>query len=136
MTIRKEIITSKACKPGSLYSQAVEVDGWIYVSGQGALDMEGHVIQGLDMKEQTKLTMDYIQAILEEAGVTMGDVIKINAHITDYSMFGDYNEMYRQYFELPFPARTTVVSVLAPGMLVEIDAIARKRSLPGGDQAL
>ncbi|GGD99190.1 RidA family protein [Paenibacillus nasutitermitis] len=134
MTIRKEIISGKACKPGSLYSQAVEVDGWIYVSGQGALDMEGHVIQGLDMKEQTKMAMDYIQFILEEAGATMGDVVKMNAHITDHAMFGEYNEIYRQYFEVPFPARTTVVSVLAPGMLVEIDAIARKRSLPGGDQ--
>lgn len=124
MTIRKEIVSPKACKPGSLYSQAIEAEGWVYVSGQGALDMQGNVLQGLNMKEQTTITMDYIKVILEEAGLTMGHIVKMNAHITDHSLFGDYNEVYKQYFELPFPARTTVVSGLAPGMLVEIDAIA------------
>jgi 2-iminobutanoate/2-iminopropanoate deaminase len=125
MNIRKEVISNKACKPGSLYSQAIIVDDWVFVSGQGALDMEGKVIPGLDIKEQTRMTMEYIKAILEEANSSMDHVVKINAHITDHSLFADYNEIYKQYFSIPFPARTTVVSGLAEGMLIEIDAIAK-----------
>jgi len=127
MTIRKEIVTDKACKPGSLYSQGVIVDDWVFVSGQGALDINGKVIPNLDMKQQTRMAMDYIKAILEAAGASMGDVVKVNAHITDHALFADYNEVYQQYFEPPFPARTTVVSGLAPHMLVEIDVIAKLR---------
>ncbi|SEQ45374.1 2-iminobutanoate/2-iminopropanoate deaminase [Virgibacillus subterraneus] len=125
MTIRKEVIAEEACKPGSLYSQAVVVDGWVYVSGQGALDKDGNVLQGLDMKKQAKITMGYIQAILEEAKSSLDHVIKVNAHITDHALFAEYNEVYQNYFKVPFPARTTVVSGLAPGMLIEIDVIAK-----------
>lgn len=127
MTIRKEIISEKACKPASIYSQAVEVDGWIYISGQGALDRDGNIMKDLDMKGQTRATMENIKAIVEAAGLTMGHIVKINAHITDHALFADFNEVYKQYFDdVPYPARTTVVSGLAPGMLVEIDAICRR----------
>jgi 2-iminobutanoate/2-iminopropanoate deaminase len=80
------------------------------------------------MKEQTRMTMEYIKAILEEANSSMDHVVKINTHITDHSLFAVYNEIYKQYFSIPFPARTTVVSGLAEGMLIEIDAIAKIKS--------
>lgn len=127
MTIRNEIKTEKACKPAGIYSQAIEMDGWVYISGQGPLDLSGTIMSDYDMKEQTQLTMQNIQAIVEEAGLTMGHIVKINAHITDHALFNDFNEVYKQFFDAPYPARTTVVSGLAPGMLVEIDAIARRK---------
>ncbi|MFS0821546.1 RidA family protein [Bacillus sp. 1P02SD] len=125
MTIRKEVISEKACKPGSLYSQAIIVDDWVFVSGQGALNRDGNVIQGLDMKEQTTITMESIKAILEEARSSLDHVVKVTAHITDHANFEDFNSIYQEYFSIPFPARTTVVSGLAEGMLVEIDVIAK-----------
>lgn len=119
------VFTEKACKPASFYSQAIVVDDWVFVSGQGALDLDGRILAELGMKEQTKMAMDYIKIILEHCGSSMDHVVKITAHIADYSLFGDFNEIYQEYFSTPYPARTTVVSGLAPGMLVEVDAIAK-----------
>ncbi len=108
------------------YSAAVEADGWVYVSGQGPLDLKtGKIIEG-DIETQTRVTLDHIQKILAEAGCTMDDVVKCACHLLDIKDFDGFNKVYAQYFTGVRPARTTVQSVLWGGIKVEIDATARK----------
>jgi len=108
------------------YSAGVLIDGWLYVSGQGPIDMEtGKVVPGT-IEEQTRLTLEHIGRILAAAGMSFDDVVRCTTHLADIDEFSRYNEVYKSFFRGVLPARTTVQSVLAGGMKIEIDAIARK----------
>jgi 2-iminobutanoate/2-iminopropanoate deaminase len=110
------------------YSDGVILDGWLYVSGQGPLDLKtGRVVSG-DIAAETRLTMSNISRILEAAGCSFEDVVKCTCHLTDIRDFDAFNEVYSEFFRGIRPARTTVQSVLGGGIKVEIDAIARVRS--------
>ncbi len=107
------------------YSAAVVVDGWVYVSGQGPLDMKtGKVVEG-SIEEQTRLTLNHIRQILEAAGCTLDDVVKCTCHLKEIQDFDRFNSVYVEFFKGIRPARTTVQSTLWGGIKVEIDAIAR-----------
>lgn len=107
------------------YSSGVLVDGWLYVSGQGPLDMKtGQVVEGT-VEEQTRLTLTHIGRILNAAGCTFADVVKCTCHLSDIRDFDAFNGVYAQFFTGVKPARTTVQSVLWGGIKVEIDAVAR-----------
>jgi 2-iminobutanoate/2-iminopropanoate deaminase len=110
------------------YSDGVILDGWLYVSGQGPLDLKtGAVISG-SIEEETRLTMSHIGRILEAAGCGFDDVVKCTCHLADIRDFDGFNRIYAEFFSGVRPARTTVQSVLGDGIKVEIDAIARIRS--------
>ena len=107
------------------YSAAVEVDGWVYVSGHGPLDMKtGKVVEG-DIETQTRITLEHIQKVLAAAGCSMDDVVKSTCHLQDIDDFPGFNKVYAGFFKGVRPARTTVQSTLL-GIKVEIDVIARK----------
>ncbi|TAM78599.1 MAG: RidA family protein [Acidobacteria bacterium] len=107
------------------YSAAVLIDGWLYVSGQGPIDMEtGEVVEGT-IEDQTRLTLSHIGKILEAAGCRFDDVVKSTCHLSDIGDFDRFNAVYSEFFPGVRPARTTVQSALGKGMRVEIDAIAR-----------
>jgi 2-iminobutanoate/2-iminopropanoate deaminase len=113
---------------GGAYSAGVELDGWVYVSGHGPVDMaSGKYVQG-SIEEETQLTLRNVQLVLEQAGCTLNDIVKSTAHLASIDDFANYNRAYREFFkDVPvLPARTTVQSVLWGGMKVEIDVIARK----------
>jgi 2-iminobutanoate/2-iminopropanoate deaminase len=119
--------SDQAPAPIGPYSQAVEVDGLIFCSGQIALDAQtGEVIKG-SVKDQTKKVMMNIEAVLKSAGLNFNHVIKTTIYLTSMSDFADVNEIYGGYFrELP-PARSTVaVAGLPKGVQVEIEVIARR----------
>ena len=107
------------------YSAGVLVDGWLYVSGQGPLDMKTGAIVGRTIEEQTQLTLSHIGKILEAAGASFEDVVKCTCHLSDIAEFGRFNSVYAEFFKGVRPARTTVQSALWGGIKVEIDAIAR-----------
>jgi 2-iminobutanoate/2-iminopropanoate deaminase len=110
------------------YTAGVLVDGWIYVSGQGPLDLTtGKVVEGT-IEEQTRLTLYHIAKILKAGGATMDDVVKCTCHLKDIRDFDRFNAAYAEYFTGIRPARTTVQSNLWGGIKVEIDAIARLRT--------
>jgi len=116
----------KAVSTGA-YSAGVAVDGWLYISGQGPLDMKtGEVVSGT-IEEETRLTMSHIGAILKAAGCAFDDVVKCACHLADIRDFGRFNKTYAEFFQGVLPARTTVQSVLGDGIKVEIDAIARMK---------
>lgn len=107
------------------YSAGVAVDGWLYISGQGPLDLKtGQVVEG-SIEEQTRLTLSHIGKILEAAGCTFDDVVKCTCHLRDINDFDAFNKVYAEFFPGVRPARTTVQSVLWGTIKVEIDAIAR-----------
>ena len=107
------------------YSAAVEVDGWVYVSGHASLDMATGDVIGNDIETQTRTTLEHIRRVLQVAGCSMDDVVKSTCHLADIGDFAAFNGAYSEFFTGVRPARTTVQSVL-PGILVEIDVVARK----------
>lgn len=107
------------------YSDAVLVDGFLFVSGQAAVDFKTSKFVLGTIEEETKRTLDNIKAIIEAAGGTMDDVVKCTAHLADINDFDRYNIVYASYFTGVKPARTTVQSVLAENLKVEIDCIVK-----------
>jgi 2-iminobutanoate/2-iminopropanoate deaminase len=105
------------------YSDGVIINGFLFVSGQAAVDFKTSQFVLGTIEEETRRTLDNIKAIIEAAGASMDDVVKCTAHLADINEFDRYNEVYAQYFSGIKPARTTVQSVLAEGIKVEIDCI-------------
>ncbi len=125
---KNEIKHPEKEKSTGAYSAGVEIDGWIYVSGQGPLDSKtAEVIRGT-IEEETQLTLTHVEKILKAAGCTLNDVVKSTVHLSDIKEFDRFNAVYKDFFkEVPvLPARTTVQSVLWGGIKVEIDVVARK----------
>ena len=128
---KKSVCPANAPVPAGPYSHAVMAGDFIFLSGQTP-EKPGtdETVKG-DIKIQTRQVMENIKSILAEVGCTMNDVVKVNAYLSDIKDFAGYNEAYREYFEKPYPARTTVQSTVPGGSLLEIDVIAlcpRKRA--------
>lgn len=122
---KKEIKYPGKTADTGAYSAGVLADGWLFVSGQGPLNMQtGEVIRG-SIEEETRLTLLHVQKIVEEAGGTMENIVKCTVHLSDINDFDRFNQAYSAVFSGIKPARTTVQSVLSDGIKVEIDAIAK-----------
>ena len=121
----KVISTKKAPAAIGPYSQAVQVGNLIYTSGQIPINpATGNIVEG-GIKEQTRQSLTNIQAILEEAGLTMGNVVKTTVFMADMADFADMNSVYAEFFTEPYPARSAVaVKTLPKGALVEIEVVA------------
>jgi len=107
------------------YSAGVLVDGGLYVSGRGPLDLRtGQAVEG-GIEDQTRLTLSHIGKVLEAAGCSFENVVKCTWHLSDIRDFDRFNSVDAQFFPGLPPAPTTVQAVLWGGIKVEIDAIAR-----------
>ncbi len=108
------------------YSQAVQIGSMLYTSGQIPLDpATGTVVEG-GIQEQTRQALNNIKAILNEAGTNMGAVVKTTVFLSDMEHFAAMNEVYAQFFQAPYPARSAVqVARLPKDVLVEIEVIAQ-----------
>jgi len=114
----------KAVSTGA-YSAGILMDGWLFISGQGPLNLlTGEVVHGT-IEEETLLTLSHIKKIIETAGGTLDDIVKCTVHLSDINEFEKYNNAYASFFPGIKPARTTVQSVLFDGIKIEIDAIAK-----------
>ena len=131
--MRRVISTASAPKAIGPYSQAVLCDGWLWCSGQVALDpATGHVVhEGLDeasARAQARQVLTNLSAVVAAAGATLADVVKCTVYLADIAHFTAVNEVYAEFFppSASPPARATVeVSRLPKGVLVEIDCVAR-----------
>lgn len=125
--MKKIIVTANAPKAIGPYSQAVEAQGFVFVSGQIPIDpASGNMIAG-GIKEQTERVMENGKAVLTAAGCGMDRVVKATIYLKDMNDFGAVNEVYGRYFPSEPPARATVaVSRLPKDAAVEIDFIAVK----------
>jgi len=124
----KEVVrTERAPAPfqDAPYSQAIRANGFVFVSGQLALEPEHAAIVGDTIQEQTERVFDNLQAILEEAGSGLDRIVKTTVFLVDLGDFAGMNEVYARRVGQPPPARATVeISSLPSGAKVEIEAIA------------
>lgn len=125
--MKKVILSSKAPAPIGPYSQAIEANGTLYVSGQIPIDpATGEVVAG-GIEPQAKQVMQSLQAILQEAGYSFEQVVKTTILLDDLANFAKVNEIYGSYFGEGAPARETYqVAKLPKGVAVEISCIAVK----------
>ena len=125
--MKKIIQTKQAPAAIGPYSQAVLINGILYISGQIPVDPESGEIEGSTMANQTRQVLRNLEAILTEAGYTRHDVIKTTCYLGDMGRFGEMNAVYGEFFNQDPPARATVeVARLPKDVLVEIEAVAIK----------
>jgi len=123
--MRDVILTDRGPKPIGPYSQAIRTNGFLYVSGQVALDPKSGDLTGADIRQQTERVLENVKGILEAAGLNMHHVVKTTVFLKDMNEFAAMNEVYAKYFTSAPPARSTVqVSRLPKDALVEIEVIA------------
>lgn len=123
--MRDVVLTDKGPKPIGPYSQAIRANGFLYVSGQVALDPKTGEFAGTDIRQQTERTLENVKGILEAAGSNMHHVVKTTVFLKDINDFAAMNEVYAKFFTLAPPARSTVqVARLPKDALVEIEVIA------------
>ena len=123
--MKKVLSTSKAPAAIGPYSQAIQVGYLVYTSGQIPIDPATGVFVEGGIKEQTRQSLLNVKAILEEAGLTMNDVVKTTVFMADMNDFADMNAVYAEFFFEPYPARSAVaVKTLPKGALVEIEVVA------------
>ena len=122
---RETIFTRNAPRAVGPYSQAVKAGGWIYLSGQIPIDPStNEVIQGT-IEEQTKLVMTNAQRVLEAAGASLKDVVKVTLFIANMDEFGRINDVYADFFPSDPPARSAVQAARLPkDVSIEVDMIA------------
>ena len=121
----KAISTNNAPAAIGPYSQAIEVNGFVYASGQLPIDPATGVFPEGGIKEQTAQSIKNAQMILEAAGTDLKHVVKTTVYLANMSDFAAMNEVYSQFFSEPFPARSAVaVKDLPKGALVEVEVLA------------
>ena len=121
----KEIISTKSA-PQAIgpYSQAVKAGNLMFISGQIPLDPKTGDLVSQSIEDQAKQVLENVKSICEAAGCSLNDIVKISIFLTDLSNFAVVNDMMKEYFSEPYPARATVeVSGLPLGVNVEIEAI-------------
>ena len=109
------------------YSNAIEVDGFVYTSGVLPLEAVTGQVVGGDIKSQTEKVLENLDILLKGAGTSVSKVVKTTVYMTNLSDFANMNEVYGKFFTDAPPARTTIQVVALPkGVMVEIEAVAKK----------
>ena len=125
--MKKIINTTNAPAAIGPYSQAVEANGTLYISGQLPINPSVGKIEAADITSQTEQVFANISAILKESGYSFNDVVKSTVFLSDIADFGGMNEVYKKYYQTECPARSAfAVKALPLGSLVEIETIAAK----------
>jgi 2-iminobutanoate/2-iminopropanoate deaminase len=111
--------------PKPPFSQVVVSGDLVLTAGQVGFDVDGVLVPG-GIAEQTRRALENLEACLDAARCGLGDVLRVGAFLADLGDFEGYNDVYREFFEAPYPVRTTVGAALPGGILVEIEAVARR----------
>jgi 2-iminobutanoate/2-iminopropanoate deaminase len=125
---RNQVVTTSAPAALGPYSQAIEIDGFVFCSGQLGIDpATGKLVDGIEAQAERALLN--LEGVLGAVGLDFGDVVKVTVFITDMANFAAMNAVYARHVVAPAPARSTVeISAIALSALVEIEAIARRSS--------
>jgi 2-iminobutanoate/2-iminopropanoate deaminase len=127
--MKKEIKTEKAPQGIGPFSQAIEANGFVFASGQIALDPKTGELNSGSIEEQTRLVLNNLKAIFVAAETSFDNVMKCNVYLQDMEDYSSMNAVYKEYFNSPFPARAAVqVARLPKDVKVEIEAIALKKT--------
>jgi len=124
---RQVVRTPNAPQPIGPYSQGIIADGFLFVSGQGAVDPKTGKLTGTDIESQTRQTLTNVRNIVEASGLSMRDLVRVSIYLKNMKDFKRMNEVYKSFFPDDPPARTTIQAELPlPEMLIEIDTIAHR----------
>ena len=122
--MKRAFMTEQAPKPVGPYSQVVQVGQFLFLAGQIPLTPENTMREG-DVQTQARQVLNNLKAVLEKAGATMDHIVKTTIFLQDLNDFDAVNKTYAEYFQQPYPARSTVEAAKLPkGAKLEIDAIA------------
>ena len=125
--MKNEIKTGKAPQAIGPFSQAIEAHGFVFASGQIALDPKTSELNSGSIEEQTRLVLNNLKAVFEAAEISLDNVVKCNVYLQDMNDYSGMNAVYGEFFNSPFPARAAVqVARLPKDVKVEIEAIAVK----------
>lgn len=120
------VITRHGTHPRLPVSNAVEANGWLYVTGQVPRDAEGNLLAG-NMTEQARLTLSNLKQVIESANYTTKDIVRIGVWIDDPRDFSEFNSVFAEFFDIEHaPARVTIQSSMMCDCKVEVDAVAYK----------
>jgi 2-iminobutanoate/2-iminopropanoate deaminase len=122
--MRKVIRTLSGPRPLGPYSQAIVAGDFVFVAGQGPLNPATNEMELGDIRSETRRTLENMRAILEASGSSLRDVVRMGVFLADLNDFAAMNEVYKKFFPVDPPARTTV-GVQLPKIKIEIDCIAR-----------
>ena len=125
MTAHQPIHSNEAPNAIGPYSQAVRVGDTVYLSGQIPLDPQTMELVEGDIGARARRVFDNLTAVMQEAGGSLSDIVKLTIYLVDLEQFGQVNEVMAQYFDAPFPSRATVaVAALPKGAPIEVEAVA------------
>ena len=116
--------------PRGPYSPAVRAGDFIFVSGQVPVDPTTNELSSGDIKHETRVAINNVKLVLEGAGATLADVVRVGVYLGDGKDFAAMNEVYTEFFGAAKPARSTIVCGFAAAIKVEIDCVAYKPSVP------
>ena len=125
MTAHQPIHSNDAPNAIGPYSQAVRVGDTVYLSGQIPLDPQTMELVEGDIGASARRVFDNLTAVMQEAGGSLSDIVKLTIYLVDLEQFGQVNEVMAEYFDAPFPSRATVaVAALPKGAPIEVEAVA------------
>lgn len=125
--MKKEIKTEMAPQGIGPFSQAIEANGFVFASGQIALDPKTGELNSGSVEEQTRLVLNNLKSVFEAAETSLDNVVKCNVYLQDMGDYSGMNAVYGEFFSSPYPARAAVqVARLPKDVKVEIEAIAVK----------
>ena len=121
---KQAISTTKAAAPKAPYSQGIVYGDMLFVSGSGPIDPKTQEFISGTLEEEARATLNNVKAIIEDAGFSMENTLKVTVFLADFDDFSRFNEVYKEYFPQPFPARSALqAGRLGFGIKVEVEAI-------------
>lgn len=121
---KRAVQTDKAPVPKAPYSQAIVANGFIFVSGQVAIDPQTGEPKHGTFEEELRLALNNLKAIVEASGSSLEKVVKVTVFLADMANFPRLNEIYQDFFPQPYPARTTIQARPPAGFQVEVECVA------------
>ena len=118
---KRQLTTDRAPAPGGAYSQAIVAGDLVFLAGQGPTRPSGEMVDG-SFRDQARQTFQNLAAVAEAAGGSLADAVRVGVYLRNMDNFAEMNELYREFFPEPLPARTTIQSDL-PGFEIEVDAV-------------
>ena len=105
------------------FSPAIQAGDFVFVSGQASVDRSGNIVKGT-FEEECRRSFENVKEILTAAGLTFGDVVQVRNYVGSQENLASFNQIYREYFSAPYPARTTIMGCLGDLLKFEVDVIA------------
>jgi len=122
--INKRVITGTEVPKSYLpFSPAIQSGNYLFISGQASVDPEGNIVSGT-FEEECRRSFENLKTILESANLGFGNVVQVRNYVGKQEYLSDFNNIYKEFFSEPYPARTTLIGCLGDLLKFEVDAIA------------